>query len=267
MKIRIGHVAHTWGRRPLDEVLREMAAIGYEGAELFTRDVVGYYDNPGEFGALLSSHGLSLCSLYYEGQFLNPAQREAEVDEAVRAARFMQTLGARHMVVGSVHGGERAVVDYQVMAETLERMGEACLDHDVLVCFHPHVGSVIENREEIRHLFDIVDPERVFFCIDTGHIAKGGSDPVEITRTYIDRIRFVHLKDMQGGRFVELGRGTIDHDTIFELLRKSDYEGWMLPEIPVSDVTEPTPSASAGVSYRYLVHELGAEVIHQEGAN
>src|SRR3972149_2268945 len=57
-------------------------------------------------------------------------------------------------------------------------------------------GAYIENPDEIRALLGRADPQLLKFCLDTGHVAFGGGDPVEIARTYAPRIGYVHLKDI-----------------------------------------------------------------------
>ena len=44
----------------------------------------------------------------------------------------------------------------------------------------------------------LTDAGLVGFAPDTGQIAKGGSDIVEVLTTYQDRINHVHLKDWNG---------------------------------------------------------------------
>ena len=72
---------------------------------------------------------------------------------------------------------------------------------------HPHRGTVIERPEEIDRLLDRTD---VGLCLDTGHVAVGGGDPLELARRAAPRVIHVHLKDVDAalaGRVVagELG--------------------------------------------------------------
>lgn len=252
MQVRLGHVTHTWGKCPMDQVLDEIAAIGYEGVEPFTTHVEQYYDNPDAFRALLDARNLVLSSLYYEAPFINEARIETEIEEGLKAARFLRALGGRHVMVGPGPMPKDGVstAQYQLMAEALNRFGRYCLDMGVEICFHPHVGGTVENREQVRTIFDLTDPEVVFFVPDTGHLAKGGSDPVEVVRSYLGRVRFIHLKDMDGNRtFVELGRGKIDNRAVLEIVNQVGYTGWVLPEIPPRDMS---PKDSATVSFNYL---------------
>lgn len=261
MQVRLGHVTHTWGRVPIEQVLDEIAAIGYEGVELFTTQVAPWYDRPEEFRKLLTRRHLVLSSLYYEAPLLDKEAIEREIDEGVRAARFLRALDAHHLMVGPgpMPSGGVTGEAYERMGEALNRLGRACLEVGVYLCYHPHVGGTVENREQIRTLFESTDPHLVFFVPDTGHLAKGGSDPVEVLQAYYDRVRFIHLKDMDASKtFVELGRGNIPNRRVLAILAERRYSGWILPEIPPRDLS---PRESAEVSYRWLKEELAGPAV------
>ena len=76
-------------------------------------------------------------------------------------------------------------------------------------------------------------------CLDTGHIAFGGGDPLQVARSFAERIGHVHLKDIRldllerfiaegkdyvaaakGDVFVALGQGDVDIPGIFDALRR-----------------------------------------------
>ena len=42
MKVKIGHVTHTWGKRPFLEIIDEISLIGYEGVETFVCEIMQY---------------------------------------------------------------------------------------------------------------------------------------------------------------------------------------------------------------------------------
>lgn len=256
MQMRLGHVTHTWGRTPIEQVLDEIAAIGYEGVELFATHVAPWRHRPEAFRALLKRRDLVLSSLYYAAPLLDKEAIEREVDEGLRAARFLRALDASHLMVGPGPTPSSGVTGeaYRQMGEALNRLGRACLEIGVYLCYHPHVGGTVENREQIRILFESTDPDLVFFVPDTGHLAKGGSDPVEVLQTYFDRVRFVHLKDMDASKtFVELGRGNIPNRRVLEILAERRYSGWILPEIPPRELS---PRENAETSYRWLKEQL-----------
>ena len=52
------------------------------------------------------------------------------------------------------------------------------------------------TREEIERFLDGTDPETVHLCLDTGHVAYCGADNLALIRDYPERIRYVHLKQV-----------------------------------------------------------------------
>jgi inosose dehydratase len=106
------------------------------------------------------------------------------------------------------------------------------------------VGSFVESPEEIEAVLDRVD---LGLCLDTGHVAIGGGDPVALARDLGDRIRHVHLKDVSGEQLTRVRRGEVDVETAWEqglfctfgegevdltgvLAELSSYDGWLVVE-------------------------------------
>jgi inosose dehydratase len=159
--------------------------------------------------------------------------------------------------------------EFEQFAKTLDKVGQITMDQGVLSCFHNHVGSTIETREEIDRLFDMVDRKLVFQGPDIGHLAWAGADVVQFCRDYAQDIKTVHLKDIDPnvlkeglenewdyatfsahGIFAELGEGFVDFPAVFDILSKANYEGWIVVE---TDVTQkPTALESATISRNYL---------------
>jgi inosose dehydratase len=148
-------------------------------------------------------------------------------------------------------------------------VGAITLAEGVRSCFHNHVGTVIETREEIDRLLMLTDPDLVFLGPDTGHLAWAGVDPVAFCRGYAKRIKTLHLKDIdcdvrdrgreagwdyntfsEQGIFVELGEGCVSFPAIFDILSEVDFSGWLITE---TDVTQkPTAQESVTISRDYL---------------
>jgi inosose dehydratase len=176
----------------------------------------------------------------------------------------------RRSVAGHVRPQDALDEDgYAQFAATLNRVGAATLGEGVRACFHNHVGSFIETREEIDRLFALVDRDVVFQGPDLGHLAWAGADAVQFCRDYAGSIKTLHIKDIdpavlaegvaQGwdyrtfsdrGIFTELGTGLIDFPAVFAALREGGFQGWVVVE---TDVTQkPTALESATISRDYL---------------
>jgi inosose dehydratase len=118
------------------------------------------------------------------------------------------------------------------------------------------------------------DPRSVGLCLDTGHLAYGGADPVAVAARYGDRVRHVHVKDVsaavlervrqQGieyseavgeGVFTPLSHGSIDFRALVSELTGRGYAGWWVLEQDVrlgAPWPEQDPLANAKASLEYL---------------
>src|SRR5439155_1739612 len=115
--------------------------------------------------------------------------------------------------------------------------------------FHHHVGSHVETPEEIDRLLALKGVPDLGLCLDTGHCAYGGGDPVAVLQKHISRTRTLHLKDVDPNRleearrkgmdfhtavshgvFVPLGKGMIKFANILDVLRKNRFDGWVVVE-------------------------------------
>jgi len=113
----------------------------------------------------------------------------------------------------------------------------------------------------------------VRLCLDTGHYAYGGGDPVEAVRKYGKRIEHLHLKDVskkglaaarknkltffdavEEGVFCPLGQGLVRFPEFFRELESMGYEGWAVVEqdIAAGPDKEDEPLRSAIASREYL---------------
>ena len=64
-------------------------------------------------------------------------------------------------------------------------------------------------------------------CVDIGHTARIGEDPIEDTRKYMDRVHDIHIKDEDkadpSGKPCELGHGVIDIPGFLKMLLEENY--------------------------------------------
>ena len=276
----------TWRQRgPLEEVLRTIAELGYEGAP------AGYQPDrsPEVVAKLYRSFGLKPAPGYLGANYHDRAERLAIRELAKRHADWSAALGCTELFVAESCFAERFAVaghetadradqltddGYRAAADALDDVGLICRQRGVTACFHNHAGSYVETRDEFDRLLGLTDPELVAVGLDTGHLAYGGGDVLAFTRYYASRIKALHLKDVfpnvlaearaqkwgyhtaqEHGIWAELGAGTIDFRPFFETLRAAGFAGWAIVEI--DRTTLPTPEASILASRDYL-RSIGA---------
>src|SRR6266542_273827 len=143
--------------------------------------------------------------------------------------------------------------------------------------YHHHAGTFVETPEEIARLCESTDPNVLGLCLDTGHYFFGGGDPVDAVRLYGERIRHLHLKDVQlpvleaarrdgfgflaavrRGVFCELGDGAVDLKKVIEKMRDVGYSDWAIVEQDVDTrIADVNPLESAIRSRQYLRNIIG----------
>ena len=234
----------------IERAVRDIAAAGYAGIEMFDGNLFDYADRPEELQGLLSDAGLELVSAYTGGNFIYSEILDEELVRVSRAAKLGQLFGAGSLVVG---GGARRSSgtrpeDYQALGSALDQVCDIAEAHGLVACYHPHLTTIVESPDELDRLMPLT---RMAFCPDTGHLAAGGGDPAALIRSYGNRLQHVHLKDvrLEPLEFVPLGQGSIDFSDVLAAVHESGYDGWLMVEL---DSYPGDPAEAAQISKAYL---------------
>lgn len=290
MTVRIGIDPLTWtnddmpslgAETSLDVCLAEGRLAGYSGFELgnkFPRDAA-------VLGPILDKHELHLVSGWYSGNLMTRDINE-EIDAIQPHLKLLKTLGANVMVfaevTGCIHGIKNtpltrrpvlAASDWQLYAEKLTQLADYTLSEGVKIAYHHHMGTLIETEAEIDQLMTLTG-ESVGLLLDTGHLTYAGGNPVVTAERHIKRICHVHCKDIRSdilawakntdssflnavlqGVFTVPGDGCIDYPSIFQLLKKHHYEGWLVVEAE-QDPAVAHPLTYANKGYQYLAEKV-----------
>jgi inosose dehydratase len=235
---------------PSEPALRDVAAAGYAGVELFDGNLMEYEDRPDDLEQLLAETGLQLVAVYSGANFIFPEILEEELWRIEKAASLASRFGAEHVVVGG--GAQRSSgatqEDYARLAAALDRVVTIAEEHGLAASYHPHLSTIVESPEQLER---VMARSRINFCPDTAHLVAGGGDPAELIRRYSDRIAYVHLKDFTAEpfAFLPLGRGEIDLQGILAELERAEYDGWLTVEL---DEYAGAPADAARESRKYL---------------
>jgi inosose dehydratase len=267
--MRLGYHSITWGgvtgdatgvtsvkdlvyRVPGDmhRSLRDIAAAGYAGVEMFDGNVSDFADQPDELRGLLAETGLALVSVYTGANFIYQEVLPDELHRVRRAAELAALFGAEQLVVG---GGARRAAgtedsDYDRLAEALDSVSDIAEEHGLSACYHPHLTTIVESPDEVE---TIMSRSRIGFCPDTAHLAAGGGDPAALIRRYPDRVRHVHLKDLRAATttFLPLGHGDIDFTDVLDAVHEIGYDSWLIVEL---DYYDGDPAEAARISWSFL---------------
>jgi inosose dehydratase len=189
-----------------------------------------------------------------------------------------EATGARVLVLSADSGGAgydtRPVLDedgWETLLANLDRVADLAADRGVRAVLHPHVGTMIENGNEVQQ---VLEGSWISLCLDTGHLLIGGTDPAELARQAPERIAHLHLKDVDStfaakvqsgeltyseavrqGMYRPLGTGDVDVPAIVGYVQARGYSGWYTLEQDTILTEEPKdegPVADVRASAEYL---------------
>jgi len=240
-----------------EAAVRDIAEAGYEGVETFDGNLRQYEDRPDDLRRVLDRAGVSLVAVYSGANFIYRDILEEEFWRIEKTANLAAMFGATNLVVGG--GAQRSSgtvdEDYDRLAEGLDRVVDIAERNGLRASYHPHLTTIVEGPEQIDRILSL---SRIGFCPDTGHLAAGGGDPVELVRRHIDRVTHVHLKDFTAKPFGfhPLGRGSVDIPGVLVALRDASYDGWATVEL---DEYDGAPGEAAAESFGYLQSLLASK--------
>jgi len=272
--ISIANAPCSWGALEFElegkslgykQVLSEMVETGYAGTEL--GDWGFMPSNPDELRKVLDEKKLQLLGAFVPVALSKKEAHDEGVKLALKTAELMYNAGYKNAFI--VLADENGTVDvrtknagritpemglteeqWQTFAEGAEKVAKAVKDkYAMRTVFHHHCAGFVETPAEVEKLLSLTDPSLLGLCLDMGHFAFGGGDPVAALKKYYNRIWHVHFKDfdpevgqaarennydyfksVEEGVFCELGKGSVDFQSIVKILEEKKYDGWIVVE-------------------------------------
>jgi len=297
--IKIANAPCSWGALEFDlegkspgyeQVLSEMQETGYEGIEMGDWGFMPTI--PVELREAVKGYGLHLIGAFVPVALSDPAALDRGVEWALKSARLLYDAGYENafIVLADENGtveerlnnagritDEMGLSDeaWKIFASGAEKVaGAVRQQYGLRTVFHNHGGGYVETPKEVARLMELTDPSLLGLCLDIGHYAFGGGDPVAALREYYNRIWHVHFKDfdpyiemrstmdnfdyfklVEEGVFCELGKGIVDFKSIVNILIERDYDGWVVVEQDVFPGMG-SPKSSA-FNNRHFLRNLG----------
>lgn len=268
-----------WGYLlPRGRVLEEMASIGLSATELGPDGFLG--DSPAEARQQAASAGLAVVGGFVPLLLHLPTHQTGQSAYAERAINTLAACGSQVLVLGPVlpqngydRSGDLSSAHWATFDRNLQELVAQAGEAGLAVALHQHWGMAVEKP---RHLERVLTNTEVSLCLDTGHMFLAGIDPVQVARSYPERIAHVHLKDVdeavaarvrageiafrqavKAGMFRPLGSGDVDIGEVISALERRGYQGWyVLEQDKVLSGAPPWrqgPIQDAATSARYLL--------------
>lgn len=268
------------------QTVSEMALAGFTGCEIGNK----YPADPQELKWELDLRGMRIASRWFSSFLLTKPYEEVEA-EFIRELEFLAAVGCNRINVSEqsfsiqgktdvpvLVGNHKPVMNdeqWDIFCDGLNKLGKVAHDRGFKLCFHHHMGTVVQTAGETDRMLANTDPKYVFLCYDTGHFTFAGENPLLMLQKYADRVGHVHLKDMRlsvveqvrangwsfltavrNGAFTVPGDGDVAFDPVFELLSKAGYRGWLLVEAE-QDPAKANPLEYAIKARRYIAEHTG----------
>ena len=291
-KVKLGIAPIAWtnddmpdlgAENTFEQCVSEMALAGFTGCEVGNK----YPRDTAVLKKALELRGMQICNAWFSSFLTTKPYEEVEKD-FIEHITFLKEMGAK--VVGmseqghSIQGTDKPIFEakyvmndeeWDTLCTGINKLGKVAKDMGIKLCFHHHMGTVVQTEEEIDRLMANTDPELFGLLFDCGHLAYCGEDYMSVLNKYADRIRHVHLKDIRPEKVEQVkrehlsflqgvrlgtctvpGDGVIDFKPIFDVLEKTGYEGYVLVEAE-QDPAIANPLEYAIKARKYIAEKAG----------
>ncbi len=264
-------------------VLDEAAAAGFAAIDL---GPVGYLPtDPLELSDELAKRRLTLSAGGLFDPLSDPAAFPAVVEKTRRTCEILRALDAPRLVIINCVSEERGrtagrsaassrlnPADWRAMMGRIAELARIARDdYGIKSTLHAHAGTTIEYEDELDRAMEDLPAELVGLCVDTGHAAYAGADPIALIKRYAGRIGHMHFKYIDAevhaaciadgtdffsaiarGIFCPLGRGAVDFVAVHDALTGIGYSGLAVVGQDVDPTGDASPLDNARESYDFL---------------
>lgn len=242
-------LGNRWSGGP-DDLLDAIAGAGYAGIEITDTMIGDYFGRPAAFASALKSHGLTLVAFACgsDSGFTEPSALAGDLASVDRALEFVAEFPAALLSYGSATIMSPGPLDdkFKVAADFYNGAGERGKRAGVRVALHPssHHNTLLGTRADYDRIMALTDPALIGWVPDTGHILRGRMDILDTIRTYLGRVRYLHLKDVDAnGDWAMLGQGVCDTPAVVNVIASApNFNGWLVLE-EESDTAAADPAA------------------------
>jgi inosose dehydratase len=209
--LQLGIAGYTFLHVPMDGAIAMMKRVGV--SNLSIKDFFLPLDSsPDTIHTVNGKFQAAGIRIYAAGVIY--MKTAAEVD---RAFEYARVLGVS-LIIGVPN------------PELLPYMEQKVKASGIRVAIHNHgpedklYPSPVDVYDHVKGL-----DERIGLCLDIGHAARAGADPVKVVNDYGSRIFDLHIKDLavisREAQPIELGRGVLDIPGLLKALVRNRYAG------------------------------------------
>jgi len=173
----------------------------------------------------------NLASIAFSGH--TDLSKEEAVSAFEKKMRFAKKIGAR--IVNTFSGPVQRTDSFYRNIKRIEKLAKSM---DLVVALETH-GDIISDKSSID-VIEKINSENVkinYDFVNTFHAAKGEIDLEDDFKSVLPCVEYLHIKDTvlkeDKWHATEVGKGIIDYERIFKMLKKSHRMIPMSIELPL----------------------------------
>ena len=187
-KVKLGIAPIAWTNDDLpdlgkentfEQCVSEMALAGFTGSEVGNK----YPRDTKVLKKALELRGLCICNreqLAFLKEMGSKIIGVSEQSHSIQGIQDAPIFGEKYVMNDE---------EWETLCIGLNKLGKiAKEEYGITLTFHHHMGTVVQNADEVERMMDNTDKEYVNLLFDTGHFAYCGVDPLEMVKKYITRV-------------------------------------------------------------------------------
>lgn len=220
----------------IEDILKELAQIGFDGAELclesadmrpenFTKDQAT------QLKRFMDDIGLEIASVSYHADVESTEQRLLNTFKAIEITNW---LGSNVLIIN----GERVKEDekekqWNDFAKRLKDLTISAEKNGVYIAVEPEPLLLVSDTKEMMQMMKIVDSPNLKVNLDIGHAYITDPSLTDSITKLGKAIVHTHIEDIKDKvhNHLELGQGDIDFSAMHEAFKKIGYDGYYVVDL------------------------------------
>lgn len=259
--MKLSYHTLTYKNYPLEEALKRISKIGYEGVEFISLRPHAFptdLDKKDRQAIVRLMKSLDLELAAFANYSMTIGLNMASGNEKIRASAIQYLkdcinlaydLGSKitMLIPGTVMQGTPYKQAWSWTVEGLMECMSLAEDKDMIIALEP-AFSLLNSTERTMEMIKEIGSKKGMVCLDTLLAYSLGESPTECVRKLGKAITHIHVWDGSLGAPVPPGKGHLNFELFIKALKEIGYDGYLSVELPpVID-----PDALAFESKKYL---------------
>jgi sugar phosphate isomerase/epimerase len=275
--MKLAYSTNAFKRYSLNEAIRMIAEIGYEGIELLCdtphayppafqdKEIDSFKNQIAKFRLDISN--LNAFTLYSISDVYHPswieddkASRELRITHTINCIKLAKKIGVKNLSTepGGPLSGSKTNIKYleNLFMEGLNRVVPIAEQENIIILIEPEPNLLLENSNQFLNFIENLSTDNVRLNFDIGHFYCVGEDPTDLIYKLSEYIEHFHLADIASNRIhnhLIPGEGSINFRSVFKAIEAIGYKGFVTVELYPYQLC---PKEAGKKAYEYLYRLL-----------